>query len=230
LSLQGPRAAGPSSGSGSKLEPLQVKAESERIIKALGGGICDWLPWREPTEPRTSAEVADRALVLHAMVAIAFGAPIDVIASWIRANCLDQSLSRQDRSVLTMKRDKLTDHEMSNLFWQIEALWAMTWAGQLIPELPPDQPVGDSLASLMPNFQAKEDAGSFRRRFVLRPYAEIYSMLDLYYRAHWYAHNGQLTGQATDPFNLDVIMERRRALEWISDRTIEDWEDTPDDT
>jgi hypothetical protein len=55
-------------------------------------------------------------------------------------------------------------------------------------------------------------------------------MLDLYYRAHWYARDGLLNGYATEPFNLDVIMERRRALEWISDRNLADWEDAPEDT
>ena len=213
-----------------RLEPLEVKAESERIIKALGGGVCDWLPWRERTKPRQSHEVADRALVLHAMLQIFFGAPTDVAASWISANRLEQSLSQYDRLVLAKKREDLTDQEGMNLFWYVEALWAMMWAGQLIEELPIDRRVGDNLTSFLPNVQANEDAGSFRRRFALRPYDEIYRMLDLYYRAHWYAREGQLSGQPTEPFNLDVIMERRRALEWISDRSIDDWEETPEDT
>jgi hypothetical protein len=49
-------------------------------------------------------------------------------------------------------------------------------------------------------------------------------------RAHWYARDGQLNGYATGIFSLDVIMERRKALEWISDRTIEDWDDSPEST
>lgn len=96
------------------------------------------------------------------------------------------------------------------------------WAGQILKELLIDQGVGDNLVLLLPNLQANEDAGSFRRRFLLRPCDEIYSMLDFYYRAHWYARTGQLTGQPTQPFNLDVIMEWRRALEWLSDRSIAD--------
>jgi hypothetical protein len=214
----------------SKLEALEVKAESERIIRSLGGGVCDLLPWRERTKPRPSAEVADRALVLHAMLQIFFGAPTDVAASWIRANRLEPSLSQHDRSVLARKREELTDQEGMNLFWYVEALWAILWAGRLTQDLPIDGRVGDNLASLLPNLLANEDAGSFRRRFALRPYDEIYRMLDLYYRAHWYAREGQLRGQPTEPFNLDIIMERRRALEWISDRSIDDWDETPEDT
>ena len=112
-----------------KLGPLEVKAESERIIKALGGGILESLPWLDRTEPRTSTEVADRALVLDAMLQIPFGTPTDMIASWIRVNRLEAFLSRQDRAVLAKKRGELTEQERTNLYWYIEALWAMTWAG-----------------------------------------------------------------------------------------------------
>lgn len=55
-------------------------------------------------------------------------------------------------------------------------------------------------------------------------------MLDLYFRAHWYARDGQLNGYPTAPFDLDIIMERRKTLEWLVDRSIEDWDDTPQDT
>ena len=73
-------------------------------------------------------------------------------------------------------------------------------------------------------------ARGFRSAFRLRPDESLLPMLDLYYRSHWYARDGRLNGYATEPFNLDVIMERRKALEWASDSTIEDWDDTPEDT
>jgi hypothetical protein len=212
------------------LEPVEVKVESERIIQALGGRICDWLPWLDRTDPRESAEVADRALVLHAMLQIYFGAPTELIRAWIVGNRLEAALSRRDRSVLATRSDKLTDQEKTHLFWYIEALWAMTWAGQFIAELAIDEPVGDNLASLLPNLRVNEDASRFRNGFALRPFEEIYGMLDLYYRAHWYARDGHLNAYPTEPFNLDVIMERRRALEWIADQNLPDWDDAPDDT
>lgn len=212
------------------MEPVEVKSESERVIQALGGRICDWLPWLDRTDPRESGEVADRALVLHAMLQIYFGAPTEVIRAWIFGNRLEAALSRRDRSVLARKADELTDQEKTDLFWYVEALWAMTWAGQLIEELAINEPVGNNLASLLPDLQLNEDGNRFRKTFALRPFDEIYGMLDLYYRAHWYARDGQLNGYPTEPFNLDVIMERRRALEWIADQHLPDWEDAPDDT
>jgi hypothetical protein len=51
-------------------------------------------------------------------------------------------------------------------------------------------------------------------------------MLDLYYRAHWYVVDGHLHRYDTGDFDLDIIMERRKALEWIGDPTVEDWDYT----
>ncbi|MCU0486762.1 MAG: DUF4272 domain-containing protein [Anaerolineales bacterium] len=211
-------------------EPQGVKAESERTIKALGGRVCDWLPAHERGEMRSAAEVADRALTLHAMIEIAFGAPTEVIAAWIRENNLEASLSRQERALLARRRELLSEEELSSLGWSMEALWALVWAGGLIEALCIERPVGDILASLLPDIHINEDASSFRSRFALRPAEQIHAMLDLYYRAHWYARDGRLKGYPTGAFDLDRIMERRRALEWLSDRSLEDWADTPEDT
>jgi hypothetical protein len=57
----------------------------------------------------------------------------------------------------------------------------------------------------------------------LRPSDELFRMLDLYYRLHWWTRNSQLTGKDTSVVRLDIIMERRKALEWIMDPTC-DWD------
>jgi Domain of unknown function (DUF4272) len=212
------------------LDYQAVKSKSEEIISALGGRVCDWLPVLDHTEPRESSAVADRALVLNAIIQIYFGAPVHIVSEWIRDNQLEESLSHNDRHVLGAKAEELTEQQRTNLFWYIEALWALAWSGQLTEELRIDKPVGDNLASLMPDLRVNEDGRKFRQRFKLRPFVEIHVMLDLYYRAHWYARDGHLNGYSTGVFNLDSIMERRRSLEWICDRTIGDWEDTPDGT
>ena len=40
-------------------------------------------------------------------------------------------------------------------------------------------------------------------------------MLDKFYRAHWFARNNDLTGKKSDKVDMDLIMERRKALEYI---------------
>jgi uncharacterized protein DUF4272 len=213
-----------------KEEIARIRTESETVIRKLGGEVCEWLPWLDRATLRPSSEVADRALILNAVIQIHFGAPAAVVAAWIDENGLTHGLSERERSILAESEDELDAQDITDLYWCIEALWALVWCGSLIEDLPVDQAVASSLASLVPNLQANEPAEAFRARFSLRPFGEIYRMLDLYYRAHWYAREGQLRRFETGKFVLDVIMERRKALEWVSDATIEDWDDTPQDT
>lgn len=209
------------------LEPHHVKAESERIIRALGGDVLDGLPWLDRTHPREAGEVADRALAMNALLQIYFGAPTNVIDAWITSNNLRASLSRRESQILRKSNTELSEQEKIDLYWYVESLWTLAWAGQLIPDIQIPEPVGDGLASLLPNLQVGETGERFRSRFVLRPSPELYQMLDLYYRAHWYARDGQLSGYDTGAFDIDIIMERRKALEWICDRQVSDWEEAP---
>lgn len=212
------------------LETSDVRRESQQTITRLGGPVCDWLPWLDRTQPRSSVECARRALVMNAMIQIHFGAPVHIVKGWIDTNGLTGALSARERAILARSEHELSAQDVTDLFWYIEALWALAWVGGLIADLPIDRPVGSELASLMPNLQVSERADAFLRKFALRPPAEIYRQLDLYYLAHWYARDGQLNGHDTAPFSLDIIMERRKALEWVMDSTIEDWDATPADT
>jgi hypothetical protein len=211
------------------IDPARIKSESEQRILALGGRVCDWLPFRDPSRPRTTEETIGRTLIVNAMLQIYFQAPTTVIADWIEANGSDAGLTSWERTILSQDNDQLADQDRTNLYWYIEALWALAWIGSLIPDLDVIEPVGDHLASLMPNLQRGESASQLRQTMRIRPFPELYRMLDFYDRAHWYARDGQLNGYGTGRFSLDVIMERRRALEWAIDRSA-DWDDYPQDT
>lgn len=212
------------------LDTNAIRAESQRVITALGGPACDWLPWLGRTKPRPADSVVSRALIMNAMIQIHFGAPIEVIRTWIETHGLTADLSRKERQILATPEADLGEQERTNLYWSIEALWTLAWIGSLIPEIPVEGPVGDELATLMPNLQVNEPPDRLRRTFRLRSPAAIYQKLDLYYLAHWYARDGALRKYDTAPFDLDVIMERRKALEWVMDAEIEDWDHTPDGT
>jgi hypothetical protein len=207
-----------------------AKTKSEKAIRALGGRVCDWLPQLDRSEARDSSSAADRALAMHALLQVPFGAPLAVLEKWLHANNLTSALSRRELRLLRGGDSSITEQDRAVLHWYLEALWAMAWAGGLIPALAIDQPVGNTLAGLLPNIKRSDSAEPFRGAFQLRPFEQLYRMLDLYFRAHWYARDGQLNGYPTGPFKLDIIMERRKTLEWLVDRSIEDWDDTPQDT
>lgn len=201
----------------------KVKKHSEDQLKALGAEVLDWLPVTEKTNARPPKDVAARALILNALIQIYFQAPTDVVSNWIRQNRLDKFLTPSEIVLLTKTNDNISDQEKTNLFWLIEALWALMWVGSHVEELSPVVPVGETLAGMFPILKHNEEAEPFFETYNLKSYKDLYAMRDLYYRSHWYVRNGQLNNYDTGNFNIDVIMERRRALEWVLD-TEQNWD------
>lgn len=201
-----------------------VKRDSEAIIRRAGGEICDWLPFLDDAHrPRALDAVVRRALILNAMLQIYFKAPVAFIKDWITRNGLTDDLSESERELLNKGENDLTEQERINLYWYIEALWTLVWAGQLIDGLPFDEGVGNVLASLCPALQRNEDGSKLAKTMRLRSRDELFRMLDLYFRLHWWTRNSQLTGNDTGVVRLDIIMERRKALEWLMDPAC-DWD------
>lgn len=212
------------------IDPLEVKRDSERIIQAAGGKTINWLPTVErQTAARTKAQLISRALVVNALINIHFGAPVAVIDQWLSEHGLKASLSAWERGILAKSDDELTEQDITNLYWYNEALWALMWAGALIDKLPVDCPVEDSMVAIVPNLEQGEGPQKFVDYMTLRDGETLYRMLDLYFRAHWYARDGALNGYSTGTFNLSIIHERRRALEWLLDSS-SDWDHTNDST
>jgi hypothetical protein len=205
------------------IDPQQVKADSERIILEAGGRICEWIPFLDVRTPRTLDAIVGRALVLNAMLQIAFKAPTNIIKDWLDNNGVSAHLSANERTLLEKDNDELTAQETTDLYWYIEALWALLWVGNLIEDLAFDQPIQDYMASLCPALQHNEDGSKFANNMRIRSHDELFRMLDLYFRLHWWTRDGQLNGYETGDVRLDIIMERRKALEWVLDDSC-DWD------
>lgn len=210
-------------------DPKRVKRESEAIVIASGGRICEWLPHIERTPLRNLRQTADRALCLNAVIQIAFEAPIIVIRDWLVQNDLSRALSEKEQSIINNLENPLSQQQQADFVWSIEALWTLMWACGRVPALTIDSPVGNDLAGMFPNLRANESAAKFHVGLRRRSYAELYGMRDLFYRAMWYARDGSLNGYPTPGFDMDKIMERRKALEWVTDRTV-DWDNTDQST
>jgi hypothetical protein len=209
----------------SQMELAKIKKESETIILEKGGKICDWLPHIETNNKiiRSNEELINRALILNALVNIYFQAPIHIIKGWIGQYNLTDSLSKSEKELLDKENDELTEQEKINIFWFNEALWAIMWAGNLIKDLPIDKCVEDCMVKLCPNLEKGEDDSKFRKKIKIRTKDELYKKLDLYFRTHWYTEDGRLNNYSTGNISGDIIMERRKALEWINDNTL-DWD------
>jgi len=111
----------------------------------------------------------------------------------------------------------------------VEAIWTFAWIGGFHNNLTFDTGVEDSLVSMTPNIEDGESAAPFINKFKLRGQSEIFVMLDKFYRVHWFARNLKSKGEKSDKVALDLIIERRKALEFTCFKEYE-WDEISLDT
>jgi len=200
----------------------QIKLENDKIIKDKGYRVNDWLPILEASSFRTLDEIKGRMSVMNALINIAFEAPVYVIKEWLENQNLLVFLSDAEKEILEKDNDELTDIEINSLNWYLESLWALMWATGMIERLEAEDFVGDHMVSLLPNLQHGETNIKLERLSKVRTEIELYTMLDYYYRLHWYCVDERLNGRQAK-LNEGVIYERRKSLEWAFNRE-NDWD------
>lgn len=206
------------------LPSVEAKRQSEACLIKRGAKVCEWLPCIAHSFPRNAKEIAQRTLIVLAFFNIYLGAPFEVIKRWLDEHQLLPYLSEHEKWILTHSNlEELEEKEMISLSWYVESLWALMWAGSHIENLDPEIPVEDTLVDLLPNLQKNEKGRDLTKKTKRRPYAEMYKMLDLYYRAHWFSRDGYWSKYDTGQFDLGIIRSRRQALDWIMDKN-SDWD------
>ena len=201
----------------------KIKSGNEKIISQKGYRVNKGLPYPDNPNLRTIDEVKGRISVMTALVNISFNAPTPIIKGWIEKHDLQKHLSKWEAEILNKNNDALTDVEINSLRWSLESLWALLWVVKKIDNLDAEEHVGDNLASLVPNLQRGENNKKIDKLKNLQPELTIYTMLDYYYRLHWYCVDERLQGRQA-ALNEGQVYERRKALEWTFDRN-SDWDD-----
>ena len=197
-----------------KLNPEKIKVKNQRLLKSEGLHVIDHLPILDKPQFRSNKEIAERALVLMAIFQLSLEAPRDIITTWLQENNLYNSLTEEECEYLEADFNDLTEQNQANIYWSIEALWAFVWVGKHHNALTLNTPVEDSLATMLPNIANNESAKPFLQSFKARKDSETFEMLDKLYRAHWFARQKHLNNEPTDLVDLDIIMERRKTLEF----------------
>lgn len=196
-----------------KLDQKAVRSRSEKIILEAGGSVGDALPDLENSSMRPREQIICRALILNALLQIAFGTPAEFVETWLEDKELLEHLTAWERSVLARNNHELAEEETNRLFSYMEALWALLWVGSMVDDLCFEFPVGESCSSLCPNLKIHEDGSKLWNKMKLRDFDEVFAMLDLYYRLHWSARDAEVNDYDS-AVDADIVMERRRALEW----------------
>lgn len=198
-----------------KLNPEKIKINNTKELLANGIEVIKHLPHLDLPSFRDPQQIARRAMVLVALLQLHFGAPTDVIHDWIIDNHLEGELTENEKTYLKVKFDDLPEQDQINIYWYIEAIWTFAWVGGLHHNLSLHTEVENSLAEMIPSPIKKISVSAFIENFKIRNEKEIFTTLDKFYRAHWFAKNNSLKGIHSDKVLLDVVIERRKALEYV---------------
>lgn len=192
----------------------RIRARSLKQAQRLGYAINRNLPSIDPPRSRRSVdEVADRLCSLHVVVSCAYGFQRAAAWSWLQREDLVGALSPCERAYLECMEDPESD---ARLKWQVEALWALSWAAGVQDELDFALHCADDLVHRLPDLRTGAPTAPFRASLALRRPKELLRAADLAYCLHWAVVDAHLHGRPIPgAVEAGVVLERRRALEWL---------------
>lgn len=208
------------------MNPTELKNRSENRLKELGLAVPTHLPEIEPDDelnPKNAYEVAKKISALGYVIGMGYGAnSVDLISN-IEKYSLSEFVSPYEWDRL---RDPsfLTEQDRIDFKWLAESVYAFSWSLSLL-NLEPLKQCPNNLADFVPPGVSPD---IFIEGKALRDWNELKQETDFYYRLHWYTRECRLIGKES-PIGEGIIMERRRALDWVIGVS-DDWDDMPSDT
>lgn len=160
---------------------------------------------------RSPREAAERALVLSAVCRRAFleerareiedddreAERFDLVA-WLRTEGLDGAATDDERRLLHARVGRLPPDDAAEASWRTEALVALAWALDLLPEMPPYDAVADPAAVVSAIPAPWSPTAAWRRDARLRPEATIATERERAELWHWRAETADLVVVADD--------------------------------
>lgn len=122
-----------------------------------------------------------------------------------------------------------TKQDVIDVIWTYETCWALLWALGLVTDMDIPNDVCDAEKAVR-LISSCHDYTEFKQKVQLQNTEIILDMLDLYYRYHWACVEKRIHPEtAIGELNPEVVLERRRGLEWLIVDTL-DWNDISLDT
>ena len=194
------------------IDYLSMRKSSLAVAARLGYQVSEALPLLdESVFARTNDEVVDRVLAMLCVAACAYGFNNQKAQNWLVRETKVDLLTDAERRFL---QSNTGDRQRFTV--QIEGMWALAWGIKLVPTLDFEAPCPQNFVTLLPDLKGNVSSNSFREIAKVRPASEIASACDLAYCLHWAIRDLQRRN-AKAPSNVEeyVIVERRRALEWL---------------
>lgn len=203
----------------------RIRDESIRTGRQLGVEVPATLPLLDAgLEMRSADEAVSRILAMNAVAATAYGFDKAKAIAWLKQEAFADSLSEQERRFVFEGMGKPVRYQM-----QVEGIWALAWAMGIVNEMNFAKDCDSRFAAMLPNLKQSQSSTEFREKASPRPLEHVVAACDLAYCLHWAIRQAELSGKQS-PASLKpyVVVERRRALEWLLSK--EGWDEVPLDT
>lgn len=203
----------------------QIRGESIQTAKRFGVEILPTLPLLDADlEMRSADKVVSRILAMNAVAAIAYGFDKAKAIAWLEQEALKGSLSEQEQRFVF---EGMCEADRFKL--QVEGMWALAWAMGIVNDLNFAQDCDNRFATMLPNLKQSQSSADFRRKANPRELEQVIAACDLAYCLHWAIRQAEISGkQLPAILKPYVVVERRRALEWLLGK--EAWDEIPLDT
>jgi len=217
-------------------DALDRRERSQQRLVAEGVPINPYLPAIEgegEASIRSKADVVNRAMALTIVAVRAQGMDVEDARALVGKYDLADHLTPVEAAYLADDEPEVADHVQ--MVWRYEAAAMLLWAVGLADELgftdAPGKPTGIIDAPTLTEIMAKRTAEQMHADARLRPAAELLDAADMIYRYHWAAREAGLNGEPIPAgLDMDVIMERHHALNWLIGYLGQDWDDVSTDT
>jgi len=179
--------------------------------------------------PRTSEEIARRALALHCVIAASHDVDRSELQNWLEAEHLWDAVSPIERRFLT--NTSPTQREVFNASWRVEAQVVLLWSVSKISDL-------GSLAeqcNTTPLVDAIPELGTSTANFIelaeLRSSELIGDEYEKVYDAHWKARDAvRRNSPIPDQVDIGIVQERHYAFNWLTGYCGQEWDQITTDT
>jgi len=179
--------------------------------------------------PRGAMEVAQRCLVLYAIVGAGHGTSRGDLIYWLKRESLWNHVSPKE--VEFLEAEAPTQKQFFSATWRVEGLFSLAWSIGLLPDLPPPVQLCDVpfLQSVLPEHYSP--AVEFLSSARLRDQTTISDANEEVYQIHWAGRNAQRNGKPIpNDYNPGIVFERHYALNWLIGYCGQDWDDVMTDT
>jgi hypothetical protein len=174
-------------------------------------GKLPFLDASQDAKWKSSKSIAEQLVCTYALTGLAQDADPKKLFKWLESESLSCNLTDAEKGYF--KKDRLSESEIVTLSWKQELVATFAWSLGIQPVLPfPNKEA--QLSEIFNKIPPQVSVQHFLKNSARIESEAILQQSDLYYLCHWIMRHSDAS-KYKKVLNLDVVIERRRALEWI---------------